>query len=210
LFFSPLASATEAFSQTVTIFGNSVPANAVDPDTNAVTLGVKFWSTQAGTISGIRFYRGANNGSGYTVKLFTAGGSLVASAKAEKDTCAVPCWEQVNFASPISLAVNITYIAAYYTSEREICRRQKRSDKRQDERPTDRTSESGGRRQWRLHLFHGFSESDLVRQQLICGRIIYTRGPDALSYAELQPVQSEHIGDNSGRYDRDDCNRCLE
>jgi hypothetical protein len=41
------------------IFGNSVPQTPVDPDTSAVTLGVKFWSTQAGTISGIRFYRGA-------------------------------------------------------------------------------------------------------------------------------------------------------
>jgi hypothetical protein len=89
---------------------------AVDTDTNAITLGVKFWSTQAGTVSGIRFYRGAKNSNGYTVKLFTAGGSLLASAKASTDTCALPCWEQVNFASPISLAANTTYIAAYYTS----------------------------------------------------------------------------------------------
>jgi hypothetical protein len=113
---SPLMSATEAFSQTVSIFGNSVPQNAVDPDTNAVTLGLKFWSTQAGTVAGIRFYRGRTNSNGYTVKLFTAGGSLLASARASTDTCAVPCWEQVNFASPLSLAANTTYIAAYYTS----------------------------------------------------------------------------------------------
>lgn len=98
----------------LTIFGNSVPQTSVDPDTNAVTLGVKFWSTQAGSISGIRFYRGATNGSGYTVKLFNAAGSLLASSQTTKDTCAVPCWEQVNFAVPLSLAANTTYIAAYY------------------------------------------------------------------------------------------------
>jgi hypothetical protein len=100
----------------VSIFGNAVPQSGVDPDTGPVTLGVKFWSTQAGTTSGIRFYRAAENKDGYTVKLFTAGGSLLASAETSKDTCAVPCWQQVNFASPISLAANTTYIAAYYTS----------------------------------------------------------------------------------------------
>ena len=28
----------------------------------------------------------------------------------------VPCWEQVNFTVPLSLAANTTYVAAYYTS----------------------------------------------------------------------------------------------
>lgn len=116
LLLSPLASANTSLSQTVTLFGNTVPKTPVDPDINAVTLGVKFWSTQAGTISGIRFYRGAPNINGYTVKLFAADGALLASAKASNDTCTVPCWEQVNFASPVSLAANTTYVAAYYTS----------------------------------------------------------------------------------------------
>jgi Domain of unknown function (DUF4082) len=111
-----LVNGVEASAQTISIFGNSVPQTPADPDTSAVTLGVKFWSTQAGTVSGIRFYRGAANSNGYTVKLFTAGGSLLASAKASTDTCRVPCWEQVNFASPVSLAANTTYVAAYYTS----------------------------------------------------------------------------------------------
>jgi Domain of unknown function (DUF4082) len=100
----------------LTIFGNATPQTPVDPDANAVTLGVKFWSSQPGTISGIRFYRGHTVGSsGYTVKLFSGSGTLLASAKTATDTCAVPCWEQVNFASPISIAANTTYVAAYYT-----------------------------------------------------------------------------------------------
>jgi hypothetical protein len=111
-----LAIQGEAIAQTISILGNSVPQTPVDPDTSAVTLGVKFWSKQAGTISGIRFYRGAANNNGYSVKLFTAGGSLLASARVSTDTCRVPCWEQVNFASPVSLAANTTYVAAYYTS----------------------------------------------------------------------------------------------
>src|SRR5689334_7600658 len=113
---SPFLSATASLAQIVTIFGNSVPNSPADPDTNGVTLGVKTWSTQAGTVSGIRFYGAIKNSNGYTVKLFTAGGSLLASARTSSDVCALPCWEQVNFASPISIAANTTYIAAYYTS----------------------------------------------------------------------------------------------
>jgi Domain of unknown function (DUF4082) len=102
--------------QPLTIFGNGAPQIPVDPDTNAVTLGVKFWSTQAGTINGIRFYRGRSNSNGYTVKLFSASGSLLGSNKVSQDTCAVPCWEAVNFGSPIPISQNTTYVAAYYTS----------------------------------------------------------------------------------------------
>jgi hypothetical protein len=105
-----------AGAQTVTLFANSEPSTPVDSDTAAVTLGVKFWSAQPGTVAGIRFYRGYKaSSSGYTVKLFSAGGTLLASANTSRDTCAVPCWEQVNFASPISIAANTTYVAAYYT-----------------------------------------------------------------------------------------------
>lgn len=104
-----------AMAQTpLTIFGNALPHNPVNPD-SAVTLGVKFYSTQPGTIAGIRFYRGHSNRNGYTVKLFSSAGSLIASAKGG-DSCTVPCWEQINFAAPISIAANTTYVAAYYDS----------------------------------------------------------------------------------------------
>jgi hypothetical protein len=100
----------------VTIFATAKPIHSIDPDTNAVTLGVKFFSTVGGTISGIRFYRAHANANGYIVKLFTTGGALLASARTAKDTCALPCWEQVGFAAPISISPRTTYIAAYYTS----------------------------------------------------------------------------------------------
>lgn len=99
------------------IFAGAVPhTQAVGNDRAAVTLGVKFWTTTAGTVSGIRFYRGASNSGGYLAELFSAGGVLLASARAPTDTCAVPCWESVPFASPVSIAANTTYVAAYYTS----------------------------------------------------------------------------------------------
>lgn len=102
----------------VTIFGTAVPHNPdITSDAAAVTLGVKFRSTQAGTIAGIRFYRAHRASSaGYTVKLFSSSGSRLAQATTTTDTCAIPCWEQVNFASPISIAANTVYVAAYYTA----------------------------------------------------------------------------------------------
>jgi hypothetical protein len=101
---------------TINIFGNAVPANAVEADSNAVTLGVKFWSAQPGAVSGIRFYRGHTNQSGYSVRVYTAAGSLLAQGTTSYDTCTVPCWEQVNFAAPVSISAKTTYVAAYYTS----------------------------------------------------------------------------------------------
>jgi hypothetical protein len=111
-----LLSAAARAEPTLTIFGNAIPQTAVVADVKAVTLGVRLRSTQPGKVLGIRFFRGATSRDGYAVKLFDSNGSLLAAAKAWKETCVVPCWEQVNFASPVSLAPNTTYVAAYYAS----------------------------------------------------------------------------------------------
>jgi hypothetical protein len=107
------------YAQTVNLFGNAIPGTLVVNDPNAVTLGIKFWARVPGTISGIRFYRGHRNGNGYNVRLYTAAGSQLGRASTKTDTCAVPCWESISFAAPISISPNTTYIAAYYTSNGE-------------------------------------------------------------------------------------------
>jgi len=103
----------EASAQTISIFGNAVPVHPTGAGANE-TLGVKFWSTQAGTVSAIRFYRAAASPTGYVASLYSAGGTLLGSAKLTSDSCSVPCWEVANFASPIAIAANTTYVAAYY------------------------------------------------------------------------------------------------
>jgi hypothetical protein len=101
----------------LTLFGSGTPTTPVDPDTNPVTLGVKFYSTQAGKISGIRFYRGATSSSGYVARLFTASGTMLASTSVTSEPCqTVPCWEELDFSSPVSIAANTTYVAAYFVS----------------------------------------------------------------------------------------------
>jgi hypothetical protein len=104
-----------AAQQPITIFGNSAPLNPID-DGLSVTIGVKFWSTQAGTISGIRFYRAVPNPNGYTAKLYTAGGILLGSVTLPPDTDPTPGWRVANFASPIPIAANTTYISSYFSN----------------------------------------------------------------------------------------------
>ena len=100
----------------ISLFTNAIPATVVNSDTTAVTLGVKFWSAQAGTVSGIRFFRGAKNPNGYIVALYSASGLRLALVRLEADSGPLPGWQQANFSTPIPIKANTTYVAAYYTS----------------------------------------------------------------------------------------------
>ena len=81
---------------------------------NPVTLGVKFSSDVAGTVNGIRFYKGSSSNNGTHVGLlYTASGSLLAQATFAAESASG--WQTVTFSSPVAIAANTTYIAAYFT-----------------------------------------------------------------------------------------------
>ena len=90
-------------AQTISIFGDAVPINPID-DGNAVTLGVKFWSSEPGAVSGIRFYRAVKSGQGYIAKLYSADGTLLGSATIDKESSPLPGWQEADFPAPISIA----------------------------------------------------------------------------------------------------------
>src|SRR5271165_6850269 len=100
--------------QSISIFGDAVPNNPVEADYSAITLGVKFWSSQPGVISAVRFYRGAVSPQGYVARLYAANGTLLGSVNMAQESGPVPGWQEVDFATPISISANQTYIAAYY------------------------------------------------------------------------------------------------
>jgi len=96
-----------------TLFAPSVvPAVASDPDTEAVTLGLRFTADQAGSISGIRFYKGSANTGTHVGALWTASGTLLASATFNGESASG--WQQVNFASPVTITANTVYVASYF------------------------------------------------------------------------------------------------
>lgn len=90
---------------------SSVPAAPSDPDTAAVELGVKFTSSQNGSITGIRFYKGAGNTGTHIGKLWSSTGTLLASATFTGETASG--WQQVNFASPVAVTAGTIYVASY-------------------------------------------------------------------------------------------------
>ena len=110
---SVLTAGNQCFAQsTVSLFSNDQPASTSSSN-KSISLGVKFWSSQAGTISAIRFYRSVKSAQGYVARLYTASGSILGSAQMQTESGPVPGWQQANFATPIPIAANTTYVADY-------------------------------------------------------------------------------------------------
>jgi hypothetical protein len=99
----------------VSLFSSSdTPANLSDADTAQVNLGVRFTSSMAGTVTGIRYYRGANDLGTHTGSLWTSTGTLLATATFTNETASG--WQQVNFAAPVSITAGTTYVASYHSN----------------------------------------------------------------------------------------------
>ncbi len=82
-------------------------------DAGAVELGMKFQSDNSGYITGLRFYKYAQNTGTHVGNLWTTGGTLLGSVTFTGETASG--WQQANFASPIAITANTTYVASYFT-----------------------------------------------------------------------------------------------
>jgi hypothetical protein len=94
-----------------TIFGPATPATVDSGDSHSVALGVKFRSEVAGAVTGIRFYKASTNTGAHVGSLWSASGTLLASATFTGETASG--WQQVSFSTPVTIAANTTYIAGY-------------------------------------------------------------------------------------------------
>lgn len=93
------------------LFGTTTPSNPSENDSDSVEVGVRFQSSLAGTINGIRFYQSAENTGTHVVDLWTNGGALLASASSSTD---VAGWHEIDFASPIAITPNTLYVASVH------------------------------------------------------------------------------------------------
>jgi hypothetical protein len=95
-------------------------APAIIPPTHedaSVTLGVKFKSSVAGIVKGVRFFSPDDideTPGSYTGQLWTATGTLVASGTFTDVTA--DNWQELIFTSPVSIDANTIYIASYHTN----------------------------------------------------------------------------------------------
>ena len=91
----------------------SSPVNIDNGPDRPVELGIKFQSSVAGTITGIRFYKSAANGGTHVGNLWSINGTLLATATFTDETAGG--WQQVSFASPVGVTANSVYVASYHT-----------------------------------------------------------------------------------------------
>lgn len=95
------------------IFGSVTPDTPQVADATAYELGVRFRATVPGTISGVRFYKGANNTGSHTGTLWSNTGQQLATGTFSAETATG--WQTLTFSSPVTVAANTTYLASYHT-----------------------------------------------------------------------------------------------
>jgi hypothetical protein len=90
----------------------ATPGTASHADSSSVELGVKFKSDVGGKITGIRFYKGTGNTGTHIGSLWSSTGTKLASASFTGETATG--WQQVNFASPVTITAGTVYVASYF------------------------------------------------------------------------------------------------
>ena len=93
---------------------NAVPEWVDGGPDSAVELGVKFKSDVAGTIHGIRFYKAAANTGIHVGNLWSSTGTQLATAIFTNETASG--WQQVLFATPVTIDSNMIYVASYHAN----------------------------------------------------------------------------------------------
>ena len=96
----------------VSLWNNAtVPAIVDSGDTSAVELGLKFQSSEAGYVTGVRFYKSAANTGTHTGYLWSSSGTLLAQVTFSNETASG--WQQANFSTPVLIQPNTTYVVSY-------------------------------------------------------------------------------------------------
>ncbi len=92
----------------------TTPAIASVDDNSPVNLGMKFQSNAAGWITGIRFYKSEENTGPHTGYLWTASGTLLASATFTNESASG--WQSVNLSQQVAIDADTTYVVSYSTN----------------------------------------------------------------------------------------------
>ena len=91
---------------------STVPQTPDEADTNSTELGTKFKSDVNGLITGVRFYKAKLNTGTHIGNLWTLNGTKLASATFTNETTSG--WQQVNFATPVSISAGTVYVVSYF------------------------------------------------------------------------------------------------
>jgi glucose/arabinose dehydrogenase len=100
---------------TYNIFPFTTVSSDLGNDGKAIEVGVKFRVTQAGYITGVRFYKKAGNTGTYIGHLWSIRGTQLAEATFINETTSG--WQEVLFNTPVAIDTGTTYVASYFSSE---------------------------------------------------------------------------------------------
>jgi len=109
---SPASAASSAVAAQYSLFGAATPATVDVNDGGAVNVGVKLTSDVAGTVTGIRFYKSANNTGAHVGALWSASGTLLAQVGFSGESASG--WQTALFSTPVPIAAGTTYVASYF------------------------------------------------------------------------------------------------
>lgn len=102
-------------AQPISIWAPSAtPSTIATFDTNSVELGLKFTSDVSGVITGVRFYKGQGTTGTHTGTVWTDAGTRLATATFTGETSSG--WQQVAFATPVTIQPNTIYVVSYHTN----------------------------------------------------------------------------------------------
>jgi Domain of unknown function (DUF4082)/Fibronectin type III domain/Bacterial Ig domain len=93
---------------------SAVPFNIDTGDANSITVGVQFTTSQAMSITGLRFYKAATNTGTHIGSLWTSSGQLLTQATFTNETASG--WQSVSFPSPVAISPGTTYVATYFAA----------------------------------------------------------------------------------------------
>jgi hypothetical protein len=109
------------FTPADTVFGTTAPGQSVQniydqgiADAGGVELGLKIRSDVAGSVIGVRFFKGAQDTGVQTGELWNSAGQLLATATFTNETASG--WQQVLFSNPVAINANTVYIVSYHTT----------------------------------------------------------------------------------------------
>jgi hypothetical protein len=111
--FTTVAEPPTVSAQTIFSAG-AVPANPAWNDPNSVQVGVRFSSSSAGTITGIRFYKGTQNTGTHQGYLWSGTGALLATVTFTGETTSG--WQSATFSTPVQIQPGVEYRASYHSS----------------------------------------------------------------------------------------------
>jgi methionine-rich copper-binding protein CopC len=112
-----------SFTTAFALIGDTIWSPTATPlvadanDSHSVEVGLKFESSVAGLVTGVRFYKGALNTGTHIGHLWTATGTLLGTVTFTGETASG--WQQANFSTPISIAANTVYVVSYYAPNGE-------------------------------------------------------------------------------------------